>query len=139
MAVRLTITAEDALRGKKVKPGWYVTEVVSVKEELNKAKDAMNVVIDLAGREGDAEGVPLRHYISEKATVFAVPMLAAFGIAVDAKTGSTVDFEALKGRKVKVKWNYDGEQKRNVADDWAPIAVSAAAAAPATGPVPGEF
>lgn len=137
--IRLTISAEDALRGKKVKPGWYRSKVVDVKEELNKAKDAMNIILDIVGTEGDANGVPLRHYISEKAAVFAIPVLEAFGVKVNETTGETVTFDGLKGRDVRIKWNYDAENKRNIAEDWAPapsglpVDVKGAVAAP------GEF
>lgn len=138
MAIRLTISAEDAKRGKKVKNGWYRTRVTEIKEELNKAKDATNIVVDLVGMEGDALGVPVRHYISEKFPTGAVVFLTSFGVPV-GEEGGTFDFEGLRNREVNAQWNYDADQKRNTLVDFAPLTAGIGATTATTAPAPGEF
>src|ERR1700751_3953161 len=104
---RLTITPEDYLRGRILNPAWYRLKVKSAVDELSKAGDSNNVVVDFVVVSGpkqkdgsDPAGIPLRRYYSEKAPGFANKLFQAFGAGLDGKKTAIVDFDGIVGKEI---------------------------------------
>lgn len=140
MAIRMNITPADVKRSKIIQPGWYPFLITDIKEEPSADKKSVNVVLDLEGKEGDAEGVPVKHWFSEKAPGFAIPFVRATGGRVTEEEGidPNYDFAAQRGKVVMghviTSRGKDGTQPpRNSIDDWAPVGASEAAAPAAAG------
>ena len=121
---RLQITPADVKASKLVKPGWYLTKIVKYSYELNKAKDAYNHVYEVVGAEGDANGVPLKLWMSEKAARFHIPFIVACGGTVNEETGIDFEMAAAEGQTVRGKWEtqqQEGQRPQNTITDWAPV------------------
>lgn len=96
------IGADDILRSKIVKPEWYEATIKSCVTEENAKHDANNFVTDFRLSGGEAEGVIVRVYFSEKALGFMVPVYSAItGKVVDPK-GFSVDTDKLPGKRLQV-------------------------------------
>lgn len=129
--MRMQLTPDDFKRAKLIKPGWYPVLIKEVTEELNSKKDAMNTILDteIADRESEFFGVPIKHWLSEKGVAMpggAVQYYKAFNPKHNESELAEADFEATKGRyiyaKVKTDRGTDGQQPpRNVYEDWAPL------------------
>jgi len=133
MAIRLNITPTDVKAQKLVRPGWYNVKVVEVKEELAKDKESTNIVVDIVGLEGDADGVPVKNWFSEKFPQGGISFVKACGGQVSEETGvdPSFDWERQVGKTVKAhivtNRGKDGQQPpRNSVDEWAPSAGVAA-------------
>jgi hypothetical protein len=141
MAIRLNITPQDVKATKLVRPGWYNVRINEVKEELAKDKESTNIVVDVLGAEGDADGVPIKNWFSEKFPQGGISFVKACGGSVSEDQGvdPSFDWERQAGKVVKAhivtSRGKDGQQPpRNVIDEWAPLAsVGEAAAVPAGG------
>lgn len=134
--MRFQVTPQDVKRSKTVRPGWYVCQVTKVALEDAKDGQSKNIVIDLEGKEGDANGVPFRTWVSEKAPGLAVPIIKAFGGQVSEETGADFDFDSIMNQMVRVEIITDKYQGRptNKINDWAPANVgNAVAATPGVG------
>ena len=121
---RLSLTPQDVLRSKILKPGIYTFEVSAVNEETNKAGDAQNIVVDFVGVEGMAQGVPVRVWFSEKAPGMAVPFIKALGGSVSETESTSFEFAQATGRKVRLQIEnekYMGKLQNTVAG-YAPVA-----------------
>lgn len=128
MPIRHTITGKDVKATKIVKPGTYHFRIISVKNELASDKESENTVVDVEGLEGDANGVPVKSWFTEK-NVFAqhVSFTKACGAKVDEETGvdPEFDWEAQVGKVVRGKLvtnrGKDGNgQPRNAIEEWYP-------------------
>ena len=120
---RLQITPADVKSMKLVKPGWYLTKVVKYTYELNKAKDAYNHVYEMVGAEGDANGVPIKVWMSEKSAKFHIPFIKACGGTVTEETGIEFEMEAAVGMTVRAQWDtqtQEGQRPQNAITDYAP-------------------
>lgn len=140
MGMRFQVTPQDVKRSKTVRPGWYLATVTKVALEDSKDGQSKNIVIDLLGNEGDAEGVPFKTWVSEKAPGLAVPIIKAFGGQVSEEAGADFDFESIRGKSVRIEIVTDKYQGRptNKINDWAPTALSGdSGAAPSSVPVEG--
>lgn len=136
--IRMNITPQDVKSQKLVRPGWYLVKILEIKEELAKDKESTNIVLDVVGNEGDAMGVPIKVWFSEKFPAGAIGFVKACGgrVSEDEGVDPSFDWESQRGRSVKAKIvtnrGKDGQDKpRNAIDEWAPAAVSADAEAPA--------
>lgn len=128
---RLQITPDDFKRAKLVKPGWYVTLIKTVTEELNSKKDATNIVLECENADKDSEylGVPVKHWCSEKGVSMpggAVSVIKAFNPKISEESMADVEFSEFQGRYIYAKWGTnrgkDGtDPPRNVVEDWAPL------------------
>ena len=121
---KLTISAQDLLRGTVLDQGWYPVEVASVTEEPSSKGDANVIIVDLVGLASNdpdknkAAGVPLRRYFSEKAPGFATNFVKACGVSVGPE-GGTFDLSSSVGRKMEafVKPRmWEGRMSNDVAD-----------------------
>lgn len=135
--MRFQVTPQDVKRSKNVRPGWYLAKVTKVNLEDAKDGQSKNIVIDLEGLEGDAQGVPFKTWVSEKAPGLAVPIIKAFGGQVSEETGADFDFDTIVGAQVRIEIITDKYQGRptNKINDWAPAAVTSggSTAVPVTG------
>lgn len=132
MAIRLGIDAKAVKASKLVRPGWFIVLVEGVKEELAKDKESTNIVVDVVGQEGDADGVPVKTWFSEKFPQGGIPFVRACGGQISEETGVDPDFdwERQVGKRVKAhiitNRGKDGTGKpNNSIDDWAPMAQEA--------------
>ena len=128
MAIRMNITPADAKAQKIVRPGWYPVEVKEVKHERASDKESMNVRVDIEGLDGDAKGVPVPTWFSEKFAQGAIPFVKATGGRVTEEEGvdPDYDFEAQIGKKVMAhivtsRGKSGTDKPRNQIDDWAPM------------------
>jgi hypothetical protein len=134
--MRFQVTPQDVKRSKTVRPGWYLAQVTKVALEDAKDGQSKNIVIDLEGKEGDANGVPFRTWVSEKAPGLAVPIIKAFGGQVSEESGADFDFDSILNQMVKVEIITDKYQGRptNKINDWVPATVgNTGTAAPGVG------
>jgi len=119
---KLFISPRDMKMGKIVKPGWHVVEITNYVEEPNKNQDANNHVFDFVGVSADAENVPFKIWISEKApAILGVPLAKALGQVINEDEGLTLEFvkENLVGKKVKanvVTGSYNNRPKNEITD-----------------------
>jgi hypothetical protein len=125
---RLQITPEEFKRAKLVKPGWYPTLIKDVAEELNKAKDGQNIVleVELADNTSEFMGVPGKVWFTEKFPQGAVAFLKAMNPGLKEDAIVDVEFTDYRGMYVMAKWGTnrgkDGtDPPRNQIDDWAPL------------------
>jgi hypothetical protein len=130
----LQITAKDVKASKIVRPGWYATKVTELRNETASDKESENLVVEIEGMEGDAQGVPGRALFSEKFPQSAVPFVNACGKAqgiekaADEEKGLDARFNwsGCKGVVLYAQWGTwrgkDGTEKpRNNINDWAPL------------------
>lgn len=101
-----SISKEDLLRSKVVKPGVYVLLIRNITEGPGKNDPQSNVVtIDFvveSGPDANAIGVPIKHWLSEKAPGLAVGFIeAATGKKVPEDGIQLPEWGPLVGRKVK--------------------------------------
>jgi hypothetical protein len=133
--LKFQVTPQDVKRSKSVRPGWYLAKVTKV--ELADAKDGQskNIVLDLEGLEGEANGVPFKTWVSEKAPGLAVPIIKAFGGQVSEESGAEFDFESCLHQQVRIEIITDTYQgrKTNKINDWAPASLTGATSAPGVG------
>ena len=107
MPINFPVSKEDILRGKAVKPGVYTLLVKDIKEGPGKSDPSSNVVtismIIESGPNGDGSfnGVPVSHWLSEKAPGMAIPFIEAVTGKKVPEEGVNPDLEQCKGRKVK--------------------------------------
>ena len=124
--MRLNVTPEDMKASKIVKPGWNVLEVTDNVTKPNKEGDAMNVEFSFVGRGGDADGVPFKYWLSEKAPGFSVALLTALGFKLSETEANTVELKdgQFKGKRVKAKIETGtyNNRKQNQISEFAPNA-----------------
>lgn len=129
--MRIQITPDDFKRAKLVKPGWFPVLIKEVVDELNNKKDAMNSVLDIeiADKESEFFGVPIKHWLSEKAATMPGGLVAYFkAFNPGASEATAADFETIDTKglyiyaKVKTDRGQDGSAPpRNAVEDWAPL------------------
>lgn len=141
MPIRMNITPKDVKAQKIVRPGWYPVEIKEVKQELAADKESQNTRVDVEGLDGDAAGVPVPTWFSEKFTQGAIPFVKATGGRVTEEEGvdPDYDFEAQVGKRVMAhivtsRGKTGQDKPRNQIDDWAPLtAVTSSNALPDVG------
>lgn len=128
MAIRMNITPTDVKSQKLVRPGWYTVEIKDVKSELASDKQSYNTRVDVEGVDGDASGVPIPTWFSEKFAQGAIPFVKATGGRVTEEEGvdPDYDFELQIGKKVMAhivtsRGKTGTDKPRNQIDDWAPL------------------
>lgn len=140
MSIRMQITPNDVKSQKVVRPGWYPVHIDLVKNELAANKESMNVRVEVTALEGDANGVPVITWFSEKFAQGAIPFVIATGGKVTEEDGvdPDYDFESQIGKKVNAhivtnRGKTGQEKARNMIDDWAPLkAITSSDAIPAS-------
>lgn len=140
MAIRMNITPQDVKSQKLVRPGWYPVEIKEVKQEMASDKSSYNTRVDVEGLDGDAKGVPVPTWFSEKFAQGAIPFVKATGGRVSEEDGvdPDYDFEAQISKKVMAhivtsRGKSGTDKPRNQIDDWAPLtAVTSSDQLPAT-------
>jgi len=127
MAIRMNITPTDVKSQKLVRPGWYTAEIKDVKAELASDKQSYNTRVDVEGVDGDAAGVPIPTWFSEKFAQGAIPFIKATGgrVTEDEGVDPDYDFELQIGKKVMIhvvtsRGKTGTDKPRNQIDDWAP-------------------
>jgi hypothetical protein len=137
----MNITPNDVKAQKLVRAGWYNAKIEGVKQELAADKQAYNTRIDVIGLDGDAQGVPVPTWFSEKFAQGAIPFVKATGGKVTEEDGidPDYDFEAQIGKTVMVhivtsRGKTGNDKPRNQIDDWAPASsVNSSSAVPEVG------
>jgi hypothetical protein len=119
--MRLTITPQDALRGKVCDPDqWYPVEITKVEEKEASTDQSMNLNLEAKIIGGKFKDVPLRRTFNEKAPGFLVNFIKALGGSVSESENTVVDLgENLIGRQMQwfVKNSmYNSQMKNDVAD-----------------------
>jgi hypothetical protein len=114
MGLKFTVTKEDVLRTKVLKPGWYTFDIKDITEEQSKSdSESNNIVVKLVVTDGaklpsgsPSTGVPVTMWFSEK---FKGEAAISFAAAISGKTMKEIEetgvdmdnVENLKGRKIK--------------------------------------
>lgn len=101
-----SVSQQDLLRSKVVKPGPYVLTIQNISQGPGKNRpDTIVTTIEMivdSGPDPEAVGVPITHWISETAAGMAVEFLeCAFGQKIPASGAQNMDLGKLIGRKVK--------------------------------------
>jgi len=116
MALRISLTREDVLAGKVVKPGWYNVQIKDVEPKPSKTDQSTNYWFTfIIQDEGPFKGVPIRKNFSEK-------WLAPMGGLISAVTGKQfdggeVDLEAMAGKTILIKTinkEYNGSMQNDI-------------------------
>jgi len=119
---KVTITPQDVLRSKVIKPDWYPVEIKDLKDEPSSTDGSMNTVVSFEVADGDYAGVPLVRFFNEKAPGFWIEYFRACGAEV-TEAGGSYDPFATKGMKIQVHVSnemYKG-QMRNSVDGFRPL------------------
>jgi hypothetical protein len=129
MPIRMNITPKDVKAQKIVRPGWYASEIKEVSQGISADKESTNTRVDIEGLDGDAAGVPVPTWFSEKFPQGAIAFVKATGGRVTEEEGidPEYDFEAQVGKKVMAhivtsRGKSGNDKPRNQVDDWAPMA-----------------
>jgi hypothetical protein len=130
--LKFTITDEDVLREKMVKPGWGPVLITDVRVELTAKKDSNNLIVEgeYADKNSEFYRVPFIAWLNEKvknAQGGMVSFARALGYPLNAKLNE-VDYAPAKGKYLYAKWaqviqNKEGQPgtPRNAIVDWAPL------------------
>lgn len=106
MAIPITFSDKDLLRGKIVTPAWYRMRIDEIGEKASKDGGSTNYpvngVILFNGDNGSTEftGVPIIWNFNSKAQGLMVGFLACFGVEV--KAGQRYDLQAAQGKELDV-------------------------------------
>jgi hypothetical protein len=107
MPTNFPISSRDVLRSKAVKPGLYILNIDRVDQGPGKKDPTANTTtINMSiesGPGGDTAfaGVPIDHYLSEKAPGMAINFIEAVTGQKVPDTGINPDLDSCVGRKVK--------------------------------------
>lgn len=117
-----SVSKEDLLRGKSVKPGVYLLLIKDVDQRPSKRNpDSMTTYVNFVIESNDEyNGIPVTYYMSDAAPGMAVNFLEAIMNKKLPDDGLNITKEqlyALKGRKVKAairmeKTEAYGDQKK---------------------------
>lgn len=112
--MKITISADDMLKGTAIAHGWYKAEITETAEKPSKDGNSLNRIATFRLTH-TADGVPLQDartvdvYYNSQAIGVIKPLLAAISGLSEAefiaqnKAGIEFDFENLKGKKAQVK------------------------------------
>jgi len=108
MAVKITLTPQDILRGVLLTPAWYVLKTGKPSTQVSKKGDSTTFVVPFVVQAGtntkdgkSPVGVPITRYYSEKAPGFIVKLLMAYGTTIDEKKTQSFDLEACEGKVIE--------------------------------------
>lgn len=92
----------EEIRSTKILPaGKYGFILEDIKEGVTKEKKDKKYTFTFKGITGEAKDVPLFRIYTEEYQEFMVALLQkGFGLDLDEDSGSEVDLETLKGRKI---------------------------------------
>jgi hypothetical protein len=122
---QIKFSQENLLERKQLTAGWRKLRVKSIEEGPGK-KDPTSTVWEcmfIVNDNTPDNGVPIRHWFSEKAMGRAVDFIKCF-------TGGKVDVDKVYelseciNRDVMGHCHYDIDQKFNVIEDWRPVQVA---------------
>lgn len=131
MAV-IDFTEKDLLRGKVVKPNYYLVEIGSASEPMSKDGGSTNYLIDdatiLEDETGDKEftGVPTpRWSFNSKAKGFMIPFFESLngGEKIEANSRMRFDNSSLQGKKIYVfigNKEYEGRMVNEIHNKYKP-------------------
>jgi hypothetical protein len=114
-------TQEDLLERKQLSPGWRTLKVKSIEEGPGK-NDPTSIVYScvFVVDAGAEQGVPIRHWFSEKAMGRIVDYLKAFMPKGELEVGKTYELNNTIGFQVDGYCLYDPKQGYNTIQDWRP-------------------
>lgn len=105
MPIPFSITKDDLLRSKLVTPGWYTLRIKNITQGPGKKdENAMTTRFDFEIVDGALKefiGVPISHWLSEKAPGMAIPLLQALSGKKMDENGMDLDLEKAIGKNVK--------------------------------------
>lgn len=119
---QVKFTQEDLLERTQLNPGWQILVCKSIEEGPGKNDPSSVVyscvfVVDCG--TCPANGVPIRHWFSEKAMGRIVDYIKCFIQKVEP--GMIYDLDKTIGLKVEGYCQYDPGQGYNVIKDWRPL------------------
>lgn len=101
--MKIDITPDDINSQKVIKPGTYLFLVEKSQTKPSSKGDGSSVEhVTFKGLEGDAEGVPVMTFFSEKVKAFSIPYFQAFGADFTDGQGGTYDFANCVGKQLKL-------------------------------------
>ena len=108
MAVKITLTPQDILRGVSIIPAWYRLKTGRPSTQVSKKGDSTTFVVPFVVQAGpntkdgkSPVGVPLTRFYSEKAPGFIVKLLKAYGVKVDETRVQSYDLAPCEGKEVE--------------------------------------
>ena len=129
MPVNFPISAKDVLRSKAVKPGLYILNIDKISQGPGKKDPTANTTtINMSiesGPGGDTTftGVPVDHYLSEKAPGAGINFIESVTGQPIPETGVNPDLDGCVGRKVKayIKNEMYGGRPTNKVEGFMPM------------------
>ena len=117
----IRFTQEDLLERTQVNPGWKVLVVKSIDEGPGKNDPSSIVYPCVFVVDGGPEnGVPIKHWFSEKAQGRIVNYLKCFVPGGKLEAGKSYELSQTVGLKVEGYCKYDPEQGYNRIEDFRP-------------------
>lgn len=115
---KITFSKEALLERKQLSADWYHVQLKSVKEETAKDKESINYVSQFVIQSGTQQGVPVRHWFSEKAMGRIVGFFQCF---TNPEAGKEYQFEDLLNRDVLAYIQFDPQMGFNKIEDFRPF------------------
>lgn len=99
--IKVRFSPEEIRSTKTIPAGKYGFVLENIKEGVTKEKKDKKYTFTFKGITGEAKDVPLFRIYTEEYLEFMVALLQkGFGLELDEDSGSEVDLESLKGRKI---------------------------------------
>jgi hypothetical protein len=118
-------TQEDLLERTKLAPGWRTLICKSVEEGPGKNDPSSIVYPCVFVVDGGPEnGVPIRHWFSEKAPGRMVEYVECFVPNGKLEPGKVYELSQTVGKKIRGFCKFDQKQGYNIIDGWEPAGKS---------------
>lgn len=115
--MRMTITAEDLLKGKVLPKGWYPCKVTKIEEKTDSEGAGLDVLHMSVLSPAEFKGCILYNNISEKGPGFVVSTGLAKSIDLDLKPGVSWSNQIFLNKTIDVfsqPGMYNGKPKNDV-------------------------
>lgn len=130
MAIPVSFSPEDLLRGKIITPGWYLAKIKSVGSKPSKDGGSTNYPVEFVLlKEADSgseefSGVPVTGNFNSKAMGFSQGFFKALMGGAELESGKNYDIEAAQGEMIEVfieNDQYEGRMVNRINHKYRPV------------------